>query len=408
MSTNISISTTGGTTITSQSTGTTLATSARGPAGVGVPPGGTAGQVLKKVDGEDYNTEWEDESGGGGGGGFTQEQIEDFLANSFIVGGTNVTVTYDDGADTLTFSVTSFPWASLTGVPSEFTPESHTHALSEITDAGTAAGRDEDYFALSAHLHGTADISGLDSALSARVTTSTYNAHVAETEAHGISAFGSTLVGDASASEARGTLGLGTAATSDTGDFAPVSHAHTASQITDFNAEVDARIPSEVNDLTSSVTWADIPDANVPESAVSQHQGALSIAESQIPDGTVLRRFTDTVRLATYGKGATGTEAELEIPMEHDGQITGLRWALTASDSGTVKVRVRNSSGTMQSEATVIITTSQRGASLSLTWSGPEGDGSFSAGDFITIEPDTGFASAGEGSAFKVQGTRSS
>ncbi len=37
-----------------------------GAAGQGVPAGGTAGQVLKKIDGTDYNTEWDDESGGGG------------------------------------------------------------------------------------------------------------------------------------------------------------------------------------------------------------------------------------------------------------------------------------------------------------------------------------------------------
>ena len=37
-----------------------------GTNGVGVPAGGTTGQVLKKIDGTDYNTEWNDESGGGG------------------------------------------------------------------------------------------------------------------------------------------------------------------------------------------------------------------------------------------------------------------------------------------------------------------------------------------------------
>ena len=39
---------------------------AQGPAGPGVPAGGTAGQVLAKVDGTDYNTEWVTPSGGGG------------------------------------------------------------------------------------------------------------------------------------------------------------------------------------------------------------------------------------------------------------------------------------------------------------------------------------------------------
>lgn len=38
----------------------------RGPAGPGVPPGGTAGQVLKKQSDGDYDADWEDEEGGGG------------------------------------------------------------------------------------------------------------------------------------------------------------------------------------------------------------------------------------------------------------------------------------------------------------------------------------------------------
>ena len=38
----------------------------QGEAGVGVPAGGTAGQVLAKVDGDDYHTEWVDQTGGGG------------------------------------------------------------------------------------------------------------------------------------------------------------------------------------------------------------------------------------------------------------------------------------------------------------------------------------------------------
>lgn len=37
----------------------------QGPPGVGVPAGGDSGQVLAKIDGDDYNTEWVDQSGGG-------------------------------------------------------------------------------------------------------------------------------------------------------------------------------------------------------------------------------------------------------------------------------------------------------------------------------------------------------
>ena len=42
-------------------------TGADGAPGVGVPTGGTAGQVLAKVSGTDYDTEWVDQTGGGSG-----------------------------------------------------------------------------------------------------------------------------------------------------------------------------------------------------------------------------------------------------------------------------------------------------------------------------------------------------
>ena len=46
---------------------------------------------------------------------------------------------------------------------------------------------------------------------------------------------------------------------------------------------------TETNDLTAAVTWANVPDANITQSSVTQHQAALSITESQISDfGTYL------------------------------------------------------------------------------------------------------------------------
>lgn len=51
-------------------TGATGATGPQGPAGVGVPAGGTAGQVLSKIDSTDYNTQWSTPSSGGGGFSF--------------------------------------------------------------------------------------------------------------------------------------------------------------------------------------------------------------------------------------------------------------------------------------------------------------------------------------------------
>jgi hypothetical protein len=41
---------------------------------------------------------------------------------------------------------------------------------------------------------------------------------------------------------------------------------------------------TETNDLTAAVTWANVPDANITQSSVTQHQAALSVTESQISD----------------------------------------------------------------------------------------------------------------------------
>lgn len=45
-------------------------------------------------------------------------------------------------------------------------------------------------------------------------------------------------------------------------------------------------LTAETNDLTAAVTWANVPDGNITQSSVTQHQAALSIAGSQLT-GTI-------------------------------------------------------------------------------------------------------------------------
>lgn len=67
----------------------------------------------------------------------------------------------------------------------------------------------------------------------------------------------------------------------------------TESQISDLQSY----LTTEVNDLTQSVVWDNVPDTNITQSSVVQHQAALTITESQISD---LNHFTPSTLLADY------------------------------------------------------------------------------------------------------------
>lgn len=56
----------------------------------------------------------------------------------------------------------------------------------------------------------------------------------------------------------------------------------TSSQISDLGTQ--GFLTTETNDLTTAVTWADVPDTNITQSSVTQHQGALSVTASQVSD----------------------------------------------------------------------------------------------------------------------------
>ena len=79
----------------------------------------------------------------------------------------------------------------------------------------------------------------------------------------------------------------------------------TESQISDLGSYLTA----ETNDLTSAVTWANVPDANITETSVTQHEAALSITASQISDDIALGTDTSGNYVATIA----GTANEISV-----------------------------------------------------------------------------------------------
>lgn len=71
-------------------------------------------------------------------------------------------------------------------------------------------------------------------------------------------------------------------------------------------------VASEVNDLSTAVTWANIPDANVPESSVTQHRAAI-FTENQFSYKVLAEGATASLNLVVarevlaVGSGTTAT-----------------------------------------------------------------------------------------------------
>lgn len=70
---------------------------------------------------------------------------------------------------------------------------------------------------------------------------------------------------------------------------------------------------TETNNLSTAVTWANVPDANITQSSVTQHQAALSITESQISDLQSYITGNETITLtgAVTGSGTTSIATTL-------------------------------------------------------------------------------------------------
>ncbi len=145
----------------------------------------------------------------------------------------------------------------------------------------------------------------------------------------------------------------------------------TESQISDLGSYLTA----ETNDLSSVVTWANVPDANITETSVTQHEAALSITESQISDlahfGGTVNDLTDVTNTTPADKhvlvfdGVTDNKYENRLLVEAD--ISDLGSYLTAEvndlSSAVTWVNVPSANITeasvTQHEAAISITESQ-------------------------------------------------
>lgn len=144
-------------------------TGATGPAGTGVPTGGTAGQVLAKIDGTNYNTQWVDAASG-----TPNYAVTAGTAYFATTAGTAVYAQTSGTATTISGSITK-------SQVSDFT--SGTVAYS--TASGTANNAGTAYFATTAGTATFATTAGTAVSISGSITRSQVSDYAGGTVAHG-------------------------------------------------------------------------------------------------------------------------------------------------------------------------------------------------------------------------------
>lgn len=221
-----------------------------GAPGVGLPAGGTTGQVLAKNSGTDYDTEWIAASG-----------VGDLLAanNLSELTATAATARTNIGAEAAGAAATAQSAA----------------IAAAATDATTKANAAQ-----------SAAIAASDPAGTA---TSAVSSHAGTTSGvHGISTFGANLVDDADATAARTTLGLGTAATTAASAYA------TAAQ----GAKADTAVqPARTISTTAPLTGGGDLSVNRTLAVSAATDTAAGVVELATDAETVTG--TDTTRAVT-------------------------------------------------------------------------------------------------------------
>jgi hypothetical protein len=108
----------------------------------------------------------------------------------------------------------------------------------------------------------------------------------------------------------------------------------TESQIVDLQNYLTSF--TETNDLSSAVTWANVPDTNITESSVVQHTGALRITESQIVDLQNYLTSHPTIASAASSSDNSGRTYIQDILLDSNGHVIGITAATeTVTDTNT-------------------------------------------------------------------------
>ena len=163
-----------------------------------------------------------------------------------------------------------------------------------------------------------------------------------------------------------------------------ITTAMSGDTLTITGPDLTSYLTAETNDLTSAVTWANVPDANITQSSVTQHQAALSITESQISD---LQSYITDANITIVGDDSTGVT--FSAKNNDDITITGTGGITSTVSGNTITIDGSGVSG--------------GGAATGLTFVGDDSTGTLIAdGETVKIAGGTGITTAMSGDTLTI------
>lgn len=271
---------------------------ADGADGVGVPAGGTTGQVLAKNSNTDYDTEWVDAATGGGGA---------------VWGG--ITGTLTDQADLA---------AALDGK----SDDGHTHTAADVTDFDVEVSANTDVAANTAARHTHANAAVLD-ATTASFTTAD------ETKLDGVASGATANDTDANLKNRANHTGTQTAST--ISDFNTAADARVAAGIT---GKADLASPSFTGNPTAPTPSAGDNDTTIATTAFVHATRGAYVGVNAQTGTTYTIVLTDQGKLVTLSNtsGITVTlpqDSDVAIPVGGRVDFAGINTGLVTFAAGT-------------------------------------------------------------------------